>query len=80
MVSEVLMKSGMSGPALVRKINKSYPSTGVMLMTGFTDQQLDPSVPFLAKPFTVTTLVDRVQEVLSKNRRIAEARLRAYAC
>jgi CheY-like chemotaxis protein len=72
-VSEVLMMSGMSGPALVVKIRESYPSMAVMLMTGYTDEQLDSSVPLLEKPFTAATLVGRVQQVLSESRREAEA-------
>ncbi|MBZ5583284.1 MAG: response regulator [Acidobacteriia bacterium] len=72
-VSEVLMRSGMSGPALVDKVRESYPATAVMLMTGFTDQQLDSSVPFLEKPFTAATLVGRVRQALVESRQAAEA-------
>lgn len=50
------MISGMSGPALIGKIRESYPSTAVMLMTGFADQSLEVPVPLSEKPFTATAL------------------------
>jgi CheY-like chemotaxis protein len=72
-VAEVLMASGMSGPALLRKVSESYPATAVMLMTGFCDVPLDGAFPLLNKPFTTTVLLGRVQEVLAESRRVAEA-------
>lgn len=77
-VSEVLMMSGISGPTLVGRIREFYPATAVMLMTGFTDQQLDPSVPLLEKPFTAPTLVSRVQQVLVESRRLAGSLQKAF--
>jgi CheY-like chemotaxis protein len=78
-VSEVLMASGMSGPTLVGRIRESYPSTAVMLMTGFTDEQLDRSIPFLEKPFTAPALVCLVQQVLADSRRVAGSLQKALA-
>ena len=78
-VSEVLMMSGISGPTLVGRIRESYPATAVMLMTGFTDRLLDCSVPFLEKPFTASTLVSRVQQVLAESRRVAGSLQKAFA-
>ena len=63
-VSEAVLP-GMSGSELVNKVRGSFPSTAVMLMTGYTEKPLDAAIPFLAKPFTIQKLTDRVAAILA---------------
>ncbi len=77
-LSEVLMPSGISGPDLVRTMQQSFPSTAAMLMTGFTEQRLDPAIPLLRKPFAPATLVACVQQVLAGARWQAEELQRSF--
>lgn len=67
-LSEILMP-GVSGPELIGAVKQTYPGTAVMLMTGFTDQPIDATIPFIEKPFTVTTLIKRVEEVLAQGQK-----------
>ena len=71
-ISEVMMPGGISGVELVDKVRERFPETAVMLMTGFTEESLDPEIPLLKKPFAASTLVGRVQRVLLESRRQTE--------
>jgi DNA-binding response OmpR family regulator len=66
------------GPELVRFVRQSYPSTAVMLMTGFTEERLDPTIVCVEKPFTVDTLISRVREVLARTRQVTHTLNEAF--
>jgi DNA-binding response OmpR family regulator len=69
-LTEVLLPGGLSGVALTGRIQERYPQTTVMLMTGFTEEKLDPEIPLLRKPFTPSILIQRVQAALTDSRAI----------
>ncbi|MEO8336370.1 MAG: response regulator [bacterium] len=67
-LSDVMMP-GMPGPTLVEELRRREPGLSVLFMSGHTeevirDHLLDPSIPFLAKPFTPTQLAQKVREAL----------------
>ena len=61
---------GMSGRALAERVGTLRPTTRVLLMSGYTDDDmirrgiLDPRIAFLQKPFTPGALARKVREVL----------------
>jgi DNA-binding NarL/FixJ family response regulator len=69
----------MSGPALVEWLAARFPDTKVLFMSGYTDEALVPhgvpleGVAFLHKPFTPTTLTQRIREILDAPRPAAAA-------
>jgi PAS domain S-box-containing protein len=68
MITDVMMP-GMLGPALVREVRRSLPDLPVLYMSGHSDEVvreglLDPSVPFLPKPFTPSQLVASTRQLL----------------
>jgi two-component system cell cycle sensor histidine kinase/response regulator CckA len=72
-VTDVMMPS-MIGPVLVRNLRQNRPDLPVLFMSGHTDEILrdgliDPSTPFLPKPFTPVQLAQKVREVLDAERR-----------
>jgi signal transduction histidine kinase len=68
-VADVVMPS-MGGPALVQHLTPARPGLKVIYMSGYADNALgdrrvlDGATPFLQKPFTLDTLVQKVREVL----------------
>jgi two-component system cell cycle sensor histidine kinase/response regulator CckA len=71
-VSDVVMP-GMDGPALMRAIRARYPKMPVLFMSGFAEEQLRrdidmPDMHFIAKPFSVAALSDKVGAVLRQVR------------
>ena len=67
-LSDVMMP-GMLGPALAEEMSRLSPDIPVLFMSGHSEEivrhgLLDPSTPFLAKPFTPAQLVTKVREVL----------------
>jgi len=69
LLSDVVMRD-ISGPDLARRMQRLLPQIKVLFMSGYTDtsviQQagLDPELAFLAKPFTPSTLVGKVRQIL----------------
>jgi YesN/AraC family two-component response regulator len=69
LVTDVVMPR-ISGKALAEQLTAVYPHIKVLFVSGYaTDTfvhhgRLDPGTNFLAKPFTPTALVRKVQEVL----------------
>ena len=66
-----VMMPGMIGPVLVRELRRDRPDLPVLYMSGHTDEivregLIDPSTPFLAKPFTPAQLAQKVREVLDR--------------
>lgn len=69
LITDVVMP-GMSGPALAARVSERWPTTKVMLMSGYPGDALrrqgtlDADMPYLEKPFTPRALRAKVQEVL----------------
>jgi len=71
-ISEVMMPAGISGVEFARTVRERFPETAVMLMTGFTEESIDPAIPLLKKPFAAGTLIGRVERVLAESRQHTE--------
>lgn len=60
------------GPTLYAELARQYPSLKCLSMSGYADNGiarhgvLEPGTPFLAKPFTPRTLLQRVRQTLDK--------------
>ena len=68
LLSDVVMPK-MGGIELIRRLGELFPDTPVALMSGYTGgdpraAQLDPAIPFLAKPFRPNELAEMVRQVL----------------
>jgi two-component system, cell cycle sensor histidine kinase and response regulator CckA len=66
-----VMLSGRSGPELARELASTRPGTPVLFMSGhpanaMTPRDLVDPRTFLQKPFTSSTLVERLQELLGR--------------
>ena len=59
LVTDHLMP-GMSGSALAREVVARLPDTRVIVVSGYTDMQLDPGLVLLGKPFRLKDLRDCV--------------------
>jgi two-component system cell cycle sensor histidine kinase/response regulator CckA len=73
LITDVMMP-GLLGPALASAVQELIPALPVLYMSGHAEEVartglIDPSVPFLAKPFTPDQLTAKVREVLSAARR-----------
>ena len=71
-VSDVVMP-GMDGPAMVRAIRAKLPGMPVLFMSGYAEEQLRrdidiPDMHFIAKPFSVAAIGDKVGAVLRQAR------------
>ena len=71
-VSDVVMP-GMDGPAMVRAIRAQRPQMPVLFMSGYAEEQLRrdidiPDMHFIAKPFSVASIGDKVGAVLRQAR------------
>jgi two-component system cell cycle sensor histidine kinase/response regulator CckA len=76
-VSDVVMP-GMDGPAMVRAIRARMPKMPVLFMSGYAEEQLRrdidiPEMHFIAKPFSVAAIGDKVGAVLREARSNAGA-------
>lgn len=76
-VSDVVMP-GMDGPAMVRAIRARLPQMPVLFMSGYAEEQLRrdidiPDMHFIAKPFSVAAIGDKVGAVLRQARASAGA-------
>jgi two-component system cell cycle sensor histidine kinase/response regulator CckA len=70
LVADVVMPA-MGGPALADRLAPARPELKIMYMSGYADEALgdrllDPGIPFLHKPFTLSALVQKVREVLDE--------------
>ncbi len=70
LITDLLMPQ-MNGRELVDKVLKSWPQTKVLFISGFTDDPLldraglPASVAFLQKPFTLESLLQKVDQALA---------------
>ena len=60
---------GMDGPTMVKAIRKQRPELPVLFMSGYAEEQLRKEISvdrmhFLAKPFSVQQIGDKVGEIL----------------
>lgn len=67
-LTDVVMP-GASGPELIRRLLVRRPTLRVVFMSGYTQDAmrhdaLQPGMTFLDKPFTSSTLVQKIREVL----------------
>jgi CheY-like chemotaxis protein len=70
LLADVVMPA-MGGPALATRLRPVRPGLRVMYMSGYADdglgdRRLGADTPFLQKPFTLGTLVDKVRETLDR--------------
>ncbi|MBV1917508.1 MAG: response regulator, partial [Sphingomonadaceae bacterium] len=70
-VSDVMMPA-MDGPAMAREIRELVPDLPVLFMSGYAEEQLRGDINianmyFIAKPFSVNQISEKVAEVLSKS-------------
>ena len=56
----------LSGLDLIRDLKPRRPGTRVLAISGWTDAVLDPGIPFLQKPFTLTTLLWKIDEIVAE--------------
>ena len=69
-----VMMPGSFGPEVADAVHDVVPGLPVLYMSGHAEDMargglIDPTVPFLAKPFTPRRLVEKVREVLDAARR-----------
>ncbi|MBT3557173.1 MAG: response regulator [Rhodospirillales bacterium] len=69
-VSDVVMP-GMDGHTFIQLVRQEMPDMRVVLMSGYTEEVFreeisrDPSIHFLAKPFSLKTLASTVRDVMN---------------
>ena len=73
-VSDVVMPA-MDGPTMAREIRKLAPDLPVLFMSGYAEEQLRrdidiPDMHFIAKPFSVASIGDKVGAVLREARAV----------
>ena len=74
-VSDVVMP-GMDGPAMVRAIRQQRPDMPILFMSGYAEEQLRkdidiPDMHFIAKPFSVSAIGDKVSSVMLASKQSA---------
>jgi two-component system cell cycle sensor histidine kinase/response regulator CckA len=69
MVSDVMMP-GIDGIELGKRIREIYPGLTIIFMSGYTEDKfkddMGPGIHFLAKPFTLKQLAEKVKGVLDE--------------
>ncbi len=77
LVSDVVM-AGMSGPQLAQRLAELHPETVPLFLSGYTDEAVlrlgvaAGRVAFLQKPFTHTTFLEKVREVLEDGESVGQ--------
>jgi len=74
-VSDVVMP-GMDGPSMVREIRKLRTDMPILFMSGYAEEQLRkdidiPDMHFIAKPFSVSAIGDKVASVMHASKQSA---------
>ena len=71
-VSDVVMPE-MDGPTLLREMRKRNPNLKIIFVSGYAEEAFDKSLPeneqfaFLAKPFALSALVEKVKETMTSS-------------
>jgi len=66
LVTDVIMPN-MGGPELYNRLREIYPLVKALFMSGYTDDKvLNRRIPYLQKPFELSTLAVKVREILDK--------------
>ena len=84
MITDVVMP-GMSGFALTERVKKDHPGTGVIMMTGFSQEDsfqkalASGAEDFITKPFKFEELIVRIERVRESARTLEEMRKREHA-
>ena len=69
LITDVVMP-GMSGPAMAERMTKNNPELRVLYMTGYADEEVlserlrDGDAVLLKKPFSFTTIVEKVRQAM----------------
>ena len=69
-ISDVVMP-GMDGHTLIKRVRRELPDVKVILMSGYAEDvsaaeiERDPTIHFLAKPFTLKGLAGKVKELMA---------------
>ena len=58
-----LRMDGLNGHDLARQMTAKYPTTRVLLVSGYDPEHTDPAWPFLRKPFSPGALVQAVEQI-----------------
>jgi PAS domain S-box-containing protein len=72
LVTDVVMRS-LSGPDLAKQLRRTYPELPVLYISGYARDKLDEAlssnsdVAFLQKPFTTSSLIAAVREILQRS-------------
>jgi len=68
-ITDTYMPGGMSGLELIARIRAVRPGQPILRISGLSKGSLEhtePGVPYLAKPFDSSTLLDRVAQLLRR--------------
>ncbi|MEE8393380.1 MAG: PAS domain-containing protein [Rhodospirillales bacterium] len=71
-ISDVVMP-GMDGHTLIQLVRQEFPQVRVILMSGYAENvvaaeiERDPTIHFLAKPFSLKDLAGKVKEVMEES-------------
>ncbi|NNJ11585.1 GAF domain-containing protein [Chloroflexales bacterium ZM16-3] len=71
LLSDIVMPGGINGVQLAAQLSAMQPQIKVLLMSGYTDDDLSnsreitPDMHFLQKPFSATLLLEKVYEALA---------------
>ena len=80
------MMPGMNGMELARRLMPSHPAMKVLLISGYTEEEIGKFVrgkagtAFLQKPVTPSVLSRKVREVLTPRFTAGRIRGKQYAC
>jgi two-component system, cell cycle sensor histidine kinase and response regulator CckA len=62
-----IMLPGINGPELARRMQQAAPQLKALFISGYTGQAIiPPGAPFLAKPFTLAALLEKVRNTLNR--------------
>ena len=71
LLTDVIMPEGLSGADLVRRIRADWPNLPAILTSGYApDLTRDSDVAFIQKPYQPSTLIDVVQDCLTRSESI----------
>lgn len=68
LLSDVVMPGGLTGIELVDLVRRDYPSIKLILCSGYAQDHkaLNPTIPWLRKPYTLSELAQALRDVLNE--------------